>query len=673
VPGEKDRRTPSLSVTIEPMPTERYVNLPPGPVLHKYAESTRYHLFYVQSAHLMAKPYWPLANYWVYLDTGVWDAIYFDELGLLWTDETGCLHYTGADGRPTRRVTHIPFAYSSYMKDSGIQSATLVYGESVDRVKTLKNQVEAAGKGSELARKYEVREKQLVGFTDEKFNSWHWIIAPRDDEVLPLEKLESFVQEADKYLKTAQEAQQAVVRVATENDEVRMIAFYREQINRWLDADPERRQRLEKINPSTTIWDAACHNFDWDWHKALLAYENALDPLFDILTNPDRRADLGMVGLVVDGWDTESGEHLLWRHQFLTEACGLFSGTWRHKDVFDQCVEPLARGLATPFTMLRVKCSCPTCMFFRENITASADQPPEDPLPHVGWKSKDLKLVPRTGARLIDLFTKFAPNFAYLAYKQISQVYGMGWDFFYRTGIVDPIHDSFDELPKMAKAWQSLFHRVVEGAAHAEGSLEQRLEETDNFLTRVIKDKALLGKAGNYVNLVGAGVAILVVYTKEGKVNVKDAMDVSRAITDAARAGIGLNKERFEAALVEQLGKDVGMKWAKMLPKYISFAGGVFQVASSWVSLRDAAEKGDKREFVWYAVSYFGADVAMAGLTLDVAPEAVVTKGSGLVLNFIGGVIYLVGGVGEFCTRLGSEEQFLYDHSFYRHRPFFDD
>ena len=91
------------------------------------------------------------------------------------------------------------------------------------------------------------------------------------------------------------------MKVVTQNEETRMLAFYREQVNAWLDGDPERRQRLEKMNPTTTTWDAACANFDRDWHRTLLAYENALDPLFDILSDAGRRADLGRVGLVVIG------------------------------------------------------------------------------------------------------------------------------------------------------------------------------------------------------------------------------------------------------------------------------------------------------------------------------------------------------------------------------------
>jgi hypothetical protein len=60
------------------------------------------------------------------------------------------------------------------------------------------------------------------------------------------------------------------------------------------------------------------------------------------------------------------------------------------------------------------------------------------------------------------------------------------------------------------------------------------------------------------------------------------------------------------------------------------------------MTLSDAADKGDRREYGWGAVTYTGASISLAGLALDLMPEPVVTKGSGIALNFIGGVVYLV-------------------------------
>ena len=61
-----------------------------------------------------------------------------------------------------------------------------------------------------------------------------------------------------------------------------------------------------------------------------------------------------------------------------------------------------------------------------------------------------------------------------------------------------------------------------------------------------------------------------------------------------------------------------------------------------------------------------GADVALGGAVLDVFPEPVVTKGSGIILNFVVGVVYLVGQLGEFFSRPGSEEEFLIGNYYLR-------
>jgi hypothetical protein len=44
----------------------------------------------------------------------------------------------------------------------------------------------------------------------------------------------------------------------------------------------------------------------------------------------------------------------------------------------------------------------------------------------------------------------------------------------------------------------------------------------------------------------------------------------------------------------------------------------------------------------------------------------VVTKGSGIILNFVVGVVYLVGQLGEFFSRPGSEEEFLIGNYYLR-------
>src|SRR5580692_1319187 len=129
-------------------------------------------------------------------------------------------------------------------------------------------------------------------------------------------------------------------------EENQVMFVYRQQINDWLGPDGSERRRHLWLVANTTMWDLACKNFDFDFGKLTAAYDRSLDKLFAILTDDQQRGDIGDIGIVLEGWDDPSGEHLLWRHQFLMEACSLFCGTPRQKDVFEKIVQPLFQGLA---------------------------------------------------------------------------------------------------------------------------------------------------------------------------------------------------------------------------------------------------------------------------------------------------------------------------------------
>jgi hypothetical protein len=459
-------------------------------------------------------------------------------------------------------------------------------------------------------------------------------------------------------------------------EENQVMFVYRQQINDWLGPDGSERRRHLWLVANSTMWDLACKNFDFDFGKLTAAYDRSLDKLFAILTDDQQRGDIGDIGIVLEGWDDPSGEHLLWRHQFLMEACSLFCGTPRQKDVFEKIVQPLFQGLAFSWSDLRAGCKCATCQSMIKDKTTSNVQPLKDFLHYAGWKSKDLKLSTSTVLRGIDLFTKFAPNWAHVVATSPSSVAFrdigiISWWFFIRAGVINPNTST----PKLAEQWMDLWADMAVAAKKGEGQLDNFVYKTLKFLHPNLTKKTtdILARVGDVFNLIGSAIVVYSVLSSDGKFKLKDAMDLSRAITDATKAGMGIGKQRLEAALTQyfvkkygqELGVEAAKKWATALPKYVGVAGGMFQVASAFISLSDAADKGDSREFGWAAVAYTGADISMSGLVLDAMPEPLVTKGSGLVLNFIGGAVYLTGQLGEFITRPGAEEKFLRGHSFY--------
>ena len=266
--------------------------------------------------------------------------------------------------------------------------------------------------------------------------------------------------------------------------ERQVMYFYREQINSWLGlGGSERRRHLSKVNPNNTRWDLECSMFDHDLQGLLNAYDRSLDPLYAILTDDAQRQDIGDIGLVLEGWDDPGGEHLLWRHQFLTEACSLFCDTPRQNKIFTKIVQPLFQGLSNPWSDLRVACKCATCKSMIKDETTSAKQPLKDLLHYTGWRSRDLKMGASSAARLVDLFTKRGPNWAHVlatapsadAFRDAGLI---SWWFFIRAGLITKVEGT----PQLAEKWLTLWGNMVKAARKAEGTLEEFAKDTLGFL-----------------------------------------------------------------------------------------------------------------------------------------------------------------------------------------------
>ncbi len=635
---------------------------------------------------MQAKPYWPLAGYYAYLDTGVYDSLNFGELGLLYTDELGALHHTDSDGRPTRLVTHFAFAWSTIYQDSDIETSTLIYDYDLNRLKQRKQQVEAAGQKSALAAKYKVTRQQLTRFAPQEnaYPTGAYITVPQDDDVLPLSKLEAFMGEQDENLKKAQAAQDKIQHWITLTTDNQVMYFHRQQINDWLYKPGEgRRKHLYRVHGGThdgdTRWDLACHTFDIQLEKRIVAFEDCLDRLFDVFQDNQKVAMLGQIGLIVDNWDDPNGDFLLWRHQFILEAASLFAGSRRSKEVFDKVVQPVAESLANPFTLQRVKCTCPTCSLMVEGKTAFDEESFEKLTHYKGWEAKDLRIGTRTAQRALDLFTRFGQNFAWATVytgvaksKLLANGAIVSWWFFVRSGIVGPNVSS----ESVGNQWLQMIADMTGDAKKGEGELDVATKRITDFLKTKISRTATLNLdiVGDLFGVAGAAILTYSVLSKHGKLDPKGAVDLSRAIVDATRAGGNIYRRSLEKALIQQLGEEEGARMARALPKYVRWTqatrylgvvGGGLQVASSFLSLQEAAEKGDKREFGWVAVQYAGSDIAFSGLVLDACPEPVVTKGSGIVLNVVGGIVIVVGAAGEFFTRPDAEQAYLQNGAYF--------
>lgn len=67
------------------VPDEKYIQFQGGKRKGQSILSAKAHVFFARACRLLVEDRWPLAEYYVYIDTELSDNIDFDPLGLLWT------------------------------------------------------------------------------------------------------------------------------------------------------------------------------------------------------------------------------------------------------------------------------------------------------------------------------------------------------------------------------------------------------------------------------------------------------------------------------------------------------------------------------------------------------------------------------------------------------------
>ena len=214
---------------VRPAAREPYITRITKPVpTTPLQDALKSHAFVVRSCRLMVAPpdqapgpsvlvldqmewHWPLAGYYVYLDTQFGGAINFDTLGLLWTDEKGILHRTSGDGKPIQPLSHFVLAWSTDDPDSFI-SAVLIYDQDRGRLEKRKRKVQQAAKRSALANKYRIAPLgMLIDLSNSDQGALLSIIVPRDDEVLDVGRLKALMEKCNKDVQAAHAAQKQIV------------------------------------------------------------------------------------------------------------------------------------------------------------------------------------------------------------------------------------------------------------------------------------------------------------------------------------------------------------------------------------------------------------------------------------------------------------------------------
>jgi len=635
------------------------------------------HVFIATSNCIYVADEWPLREYYVYLDIDPTDKVDFETMGMLWTDENGFPHYTDGKGRPTERVPAFVLAWS---KKSSTEierkgaSVAMIYDRDPEKLDQKKSKVEQIAAGGPLPNKYRVDLLSKLTEVQIGYGYSACLHVPRDKETLDVDKLKELMKECDAAIEAARKTSNDIYKYVTQSLTNQTLYFHRRTIDQWLDAVPGRRRHLRSNNTRTgkSEYEMACENFDRGLNKLFDAHERSLDK-FDTILNDDKKLEqIGQIDLIVEDVYEKYGEHMLWRHQFICEAVGSYSGTSRQQKIYEKFVAPLINNLSVPFGEFRNKCVCDTCEYFQAGKTTIPSPPALTG--ESFWKSKDLKLGTRTLTRLLDVFTKFKDNigfvFAQNKMQAIEKIFPLSMGLFLRTGIIKP---GEAVMPEMAHKWTEFLLKEFAQAKAGEGKIDDLVKGADNLLKKYKINPKVLPKIGDGLGIIGATFVFWYIFTKEGSLSRKDTFDFMNSFCDVTKAGLNLGgdwtkgKEKLFRAAVEKkfvktFGEATGKKWMNVIPKWsagVGAVGGAFQVASSYISLNEAADKGDSREYGWAAVTYTGASISLAGLALDLAPEPLVTKGSGVVLNFVGGIVYLVGTAGEFLTRPDDVEVFL--------------
>ncbi|MGB7761894.1 MAG: hypothetical protein WBL61_18820 [Bryobacteraceae bacterium] len=614
------------------------------------------HVYFVRASRLMVAQQWPLAEYYAYIDTDLAETIDFDTLGLLWTDEKGFPHLCDGDGKPQERVEFFPFSYSTQAQDA--TSCVLIYDTDLGRLKKKRASLQGTnGKNSEH------RVKELFFYNAGASAAVADIQVPRDNDILPVDEIIGIARECDALLVKAEGARDALKHFMEETPEHGVMWTSREAINGWLAMD-DHRNYLTRLADGRATWDVACENFDREFKKLTTAYETALEPLYDKLSDSEVRRKLFLCDYVVQGWDDTKGYHGLWSCHFFLDAIGMFAGTMKHKEVFDNFAQPLLTGFAANWGQSRGKCKCPTCGEIEQVDDPFAKVKMADQFGKVNFKLKDLKIAGSTVQRVVNVVTKFLPNFALIMAQRAnftaSDVSGIGWfgpNIFKRGGMVGKgLFKSF------AEAWSQHVAEVVRRGKEFEAHAKELEDANKAILQKYLKVNP--GKLGDTLSMLGGAIQVVYFFTKEGR-NTKDWFDLLKASTDIARGGLGLGKDKLAEKLAEKYGAEVVKKFAKKVGEGLTLGGAAFQFGSAYLSLSEAADKGDRQAFVWGAVQYMGADIYLTGAAVEFTPFLGVSQASGAVVIVVGAVVYLTGQIGEFITRPGAEEKFLRGFYYY--------
>jgi len=646
----------AASIDLVWLPDLKYDTFREGKKKGTSVTSAKAHVFFSRATRLLVADRWPLAEYYVYIDTELSETIDFDPLGLLWTDEKGFPHFCDSQGNPTERVEFFPLSWAN-RKPEGT-SCVLIFDTDLERLK----QKRAALQGKNGANSN--RRVQEIWVDDSGPDPVLQFYVPEDPDILPFTKILELAKQCDALIKSARDARQKIEAYIKVSEERAVMLFHRDAVNGWLATDG-RRQHLNRVNEHTTLWDQSCRNFEHFFKELTDAYDAALKPLYEILNDEKKLELVFLCGHVLEGWEDPKGYHCLWSHQFFVEAVGMFAGTLHQQPVFEKFVHPYMLGLSANWGAKRSKCKCPTCGDIEQVTDPFAGAKPDPHFEKVRLKLKDLKLITSLGQRVVDMATKFASNFALILamrsdFKK-SDVAGIGFlgpNFFKRTGDVKA-----GFFARFADAWSDhvseIRKRAVDYADHA-----KTLEDKRKALFKQSLKGTDPGKLGNALGVLGGAITITYFFTKGGK-SAKDWVDFWKGTTDIGKGGVGLAKDQLAKKLVAKYGEAGAKQFVDKLGKTLGVAGAALQLGGAYLSLREAADAGDRRAMGWSAVQYMGADIYMTGVLVEFTPALGVSQVSGVVVAVIGAVVYLVGQVGEFVTRPGAEEAFLRSQYYY--------
>ncbi len=209
----------SSAGNVEAARRDAYILAPAGKPGEPVKASLQSHVFVVRSAQLLVDFQWPLAGYYVYLDTDLTDGVDFDTLGLLWTDEKGMLHRTDGDGKPIGLVPPFAIVFATDKPDI-VMSVALLYDHDRDRLAKRKKDVQKEAKRHNIASTHLIADGRMTIFADSfkgSSNSSVAIYVPRDSDVLDVPRLAVLKDKCDKAIQEAQAAQKKILDFVKKN------------------------------------------------------------------------------------------------------------------------------------------------------------------------------------------------------------------------------------------------------------------------------------------------------------------------------------------------------------------------------------------------------------------------------------------------------------------------